>query len=199
MCSQATFTTAPSPAAPREREVVCFRLDGSQQMLVVAPTMVDMTAPGGGIQYNKAAKGNMDPSGEYYVWTANMGGDRLEAFLVRLPTHSADRGRTAQRHHAADGDDDGAVGGRHAHRLGDAQPTASDNTGVAGVQFRLDGSPIGPEDTSAPYSISWDSATASNGGHAMTAAARDAAGNMNSSAVTSPSPTVTAPSRPRSR
>ena len=54
---------------------------------------------------------------------------------------------------------------------------ASDNVGVVGVQFELDGAPLGAEITSAPYTMSWDSTTASNGGHSLTAIARDAAGN----------------------
>src|SRR5206468_3038368 len=55
----------------------------------------------------------------------------------------------------------------------------------AGVQFILDGTSLGAEDTSAPYSVSWDTTTASNGSHTLTARARDAAGNATtSSAVT---------------
>jgi hypothetical protein len=56
--------------------------------------------------------------------------------------------------------------------------TASDNVGVAGVQFRLDGANLGAEDSTAPYSTSWDSTQSSNGTHALTAVARDAAGNQ---------------------
>src|SRR2546430_9078253 len=37
---------------------------------------------------------------------------------------------------------------------------ASDNVGVAGVTFMVDGSSIAAEDTTSPYSINWDSATA---------------------------------------
>ena len=55
--------------------------------------------------------------------------------------------------------------------------TASDDVAVAGVQFRLDGIPLGPEDGSAPYSFSWNSALVPNGGHVLTAVARDAANN----------------------
>src|SRR5206468_3442482 len=63
--------------------------------------------------------------------------------------------------------------------------SASDNVGVAGVQFRLDGSNLGAEDTSSPYSVSWSTTAASNGSHTLTARARDAAGNATiSSAVT---------------
>ena len=59
--------------------------------------------------------------------------------------------------------------------------SASDNVGVAGVQFSIDGANFGAEDTSAPYSISWNTAAASNGSHAITAVARDAAGNRTTS------------------
>ena len=55
--------------------------------------------------------------------------------------------------------------------------TAADNTGVNGVQFLVDGNPIGAEDTTAPYGVQWDSRTVGNGGHTLTARARDAAGN----------------------
>src|SRR5205809_987113 len=65
--------------------------------------------------------------------------------------------------------------------------SASDNVGVAGVQFRLDGSNLGGEDTSSPYSVSWSTTAASNGSHTLTARARDAAGN----ATTSSTVTVT--------
>ncbi len=61
---------------------------------------------------------------------------------------------------------------------------ASDNIGVVGVQFLLDGVNLGAEDTTAPYTISWDTTAASNGFHTLTARARDAAGNTASTAVT---------------
>jgi hypothetical protein len=54
---------------------------------------------------------------------------------------------------------------------------ASNNSGVAGVQFKLDGVNLGGEDATAPYAISWDTATAQAGGHVLTATARDTAGN----------------------
>ena len=60
--------------------------------------------------------------------------------------------------------------------------TASDNQGVAGVQFQLDGVNGGAEDTTTPYSVSWDTTTASGGTHTLTAVARDAAGNQTTSA-----------------
>src|SRR2546426_519511 len=44
---------------------------------------------------------------------------------------------------------------------------------VAGVQFKLDGNNLGAEDTSAPYSVPWNTTTASNGPHTLTAVARE--------------------------
>jgi hypothetical protein len=54
---------------------------------------------------------------------------------------------------------------------------AVDDVAVAGVQFRLDGVALGAEDTSAPYSVSWNTTTAANGAHVLTAVARDTANN----------------------
>ena len=59
--------------------------------------------------------------------------------------------------------------------------TASDNVAVVGVRFRVDGVDIGAEDTTAPYSVSWDTTSVSNGNHVLTAVARDAAGNTQTS------------------
>jgi hypothetical protein len=73
---------------------------------------------------------------------------------------------------------------------------------VAGVQFLLDGAPLGPEDTAPPYSISWNTTGATNGAHTLSARARDAAGNLTTSAAvtvtvsndtTPPTVSITAP------
>jgi Ca2+-binding RTX toxin-like protein len=65
--------------------------------------------------------------------------------------------------------------------------------GVAGVQFKLDGANLGAEDTTSPYSITWNSTAATNGSHTATAVARDAAGNMTTSAGVSVTVNNTAP------
>jgi hypothetical protein len=56
--------------------------------------------------------------------------------------------------------------------------TASDNVSVAGVQFKVNGVNIGAEDTTAPYSVSWDTTTATPGSNTLTAVARDSAGQL---------------------
>ena len=58
----------------------------------------------------------------------------------------------------------------------------SDNVGVAGVQFYLDGALLGTEDITAPYSVSWNTTTATNASHTLLARASDAAGNITNSA-----------------
>ena len=71
---------------------------------------------------------------------------------------------------------------------------ASDNVGVAGVQFKLDGVNLGAEDPTAPYSVSWNTSSASNGAHTITAVARDVSGNSSISAAVSVTVSNTAPS-----
>src|SRR5207247_5967003 len=80
--------------------------------------------------------------------------------------------------------------------------SATDNVGVAGVQFKLDGANLGAEITTAPYTISWNTRTTTNGAHSLSAVARDAAGNTATAAagsvtvandLTPPTVSITAP------
>src|SRR5437879_3706479 len=63
--------------------------------------------------------------------------------------------------------------------------SGTDNVGVVGVQFKLDEVNLGAEDTTNTYSISWNSTLVANGTHTLTAVARDAAGNLTTSAPVS--------------
>ena len=60
---------------------------------------------------------------------------------------------------------------------------ASDDVAVAGVQFQLDGQALGAERTSTPYSVTWNTTTASNATHTLTAVARDTTGNSAQASV----------------
>ena len=77
--------------------------------------------------------------------------------------------------------------------------SASDNVGVAGVQFLVDGQPVGGQLTSAPYTFAWDTTTVADGSHTVQAVAVDAAGNTRTSdsvtvsVVNAPSVSVTSP------
>jgi len=55
--------------------------------------------------------------------------------------------------------------------------TATDNVGVLGVQFQLDGVSLGAEVATPPYAVAWNATTTADGAHVLTAVARDAAGN----------------------
>src|SRR5688500_5838488 len=69
-----------------------------------------------------------------------------------------------------------------APRVGnDVTASTADDTAHAGVQFFLDGTP-GTDVTSAPFTAPWNTNTATNGSHTLTAVARDAAGNRTTSA-----------------
>ena len=63
--------------------------------------------------------------------------------------------------------------------------TATDSVGVIGVQFRLDGLDFGPEVIAPPYTMLWNTAAGANGAHALTAVARDEAGNTATAAAVS--------------
>lgn len=76
-------------------EVVCFFADGATNpdgtldVLVVAQVLTDLDAAGGndvdGDDYEQTPKGNLDVTGRYFLWTTNLGGDRLDAVLVKVP------------------------------------------------------------------------------------------------------------------
>jgi glucose/arabinose dehydrogenase len=85
---------------------------------------------------------------------------------------------------------------------------AVDDTGVVGVQLKLDGVSLGPELKRAPYKLRWRTGFARVGTHTLTAIAHDAAGNTTASAPVRvtvfnpsrrPSGLLRAVGRPRSR
>jgi predicted 3-demethylubiquinone-9 3-methyltransferase (glyoxalase superfamily) len=53
---------------------------------------------------------------------------------------------------------------------------------MASVQFKLDGANLGALDTTAPYSVVWNTTTATQTSHTLTAVAKDLAGNTTTSA-----------------
>lgn len=63
--------------------------------------------------------------------------------------------------------------------------TASDTggSGLAGVQFKVDGQSIGAEDTTSPYSTLLNTTSLTNGVHQITATARDGTGNNTTASV----------------
>src|SRR6202035_2211453 len=96
-----------------------------------------------------------------------------------------------------------AIGATVSGNATTVSATAADNVGVVGVQFKLDGVNLGAEDTTTAYTQTWNTTTAVNGTHTLTAVARDAAGNIttstavtvtvNNTDTTAPTVSITAP------
>lgn len=61
------------------------------------------------------------------------------------------------------------------------EASASDNTSVVGVQFQVNGANVGTEVTTTPYRQTWPVKGLTSGSYALTAIARDAAGNRRTS------------------
>lgn len=76
--SSATTTTA-----TWANEIVCYRFDGAFKTLVVAPVMTDLSGLGNNT-YGKEPKGNLDITGQYFLWTSTAAG-RMDAYLVKVP------------------------------------------------------------------------------------------------------------------
>jgi len=114
-------------------------------------------------------------SGPYYLWITNNRQERSAAYALSGggDTTSPTVSITAP------------FSGSSVSGTVTVSADASDNVGVAGVQFKLDGANLDAEDMTSPYSISWDTTIISNGSHTLTATARDAAGNETTSSVVS--------------
>jgi hypothetical protein len=77
-------SSASATTATWANEIVCYRLDGSFKTLVVAPVMTDLSGLGSDT-YGKEPKGNLDITGQYFIWTSTAAG-RMDAYLVKVPT-----------------------------------------------------------------------------------------------------------------
>jgi hypothetical protein len=180
---------AQTPTAPYDDEIVCFMLDSStplqsEQVLVVAPIMTDANANGGNITcpgcsaYAKDPKGNIDPTGQYFFWTSNLGGARLDAFIVKIPSQlltgieTDPSTPTSPAITITSPTDNDTVSGTIVVTAAVLDPAS-----VVSVNFILDGS--GPDTTvsHAPYTITWDTNSTTPGIHTWTAIANYTSGN----------------------
>ncbi|MFZ1654365.1 MAG: Ig-like domain-containing protein [Candidatus Moraniibacteriota bacterium] len=72
--------------------------------------------------------------------------------------------------------------------------SCSDNVAVSSVQMLLDGSNLGSQDTTSPYSITWNTTGASNGSHTLSARCTDTSSNQTTSSTINVTVSNTAPS-----
>ena len=146
----------------------------------------------GSLNIQAPANRNLAPPGYYMLFLVNSSGVPSVAEFVRLPAAAEDlQPPTASITNPGPGQ---SVSGTIA-----VSANASDNVGVVGVQFKRNGVNLGAEDTTGPYSVSWNTTTVANGSYALTAVARDAAGNSTASSpitVTVANSDITLPSIP---
>lgn len=163
-----------------------FNMSQYINVLSVAPTPTS-----GGLNVTAPPNGNVAPPGHYLLFILNGNGPSVAKIvqLVAAPSPGDPTPPTVSVTAPASG---ATVSGAAVT----VSANATDNVGVAGVQFKLDGANLGAEDTTAPYSINWNSTAASNGPHTLTAVARDAAGNITTSAGTSVTVNNVVPSAP---
>ncbi|GAA3607846.1 LamG-like jellyroll fold domain-containing protein [Microlunatus ginsengisoli] len=169
------WSASTDDVAVTEYQVLRTGPDGSTTFAVVSPTtsLTDTNLPAGTYDYSVRAR---DLAGN---WSAYSPSRTLTVVIDMAPptvtVTSPISGATVS----------GAVS---------LTATAGDDVGIAGVQFRVDGTSVGAEDTSPPYAVSWSSAAAANGTHQITAVARDTAGKTTVSAIVSVSVANTGPS-----
>jgi hypothetical protein len=199
--------------APHANEIVCFLLGDTlslqaQEALVVAPVMTDLNATGGNATcpgceaYAKDPKGNIDPTGQYFFWVSNMGGSRMDAFIVQIPSQLLTGAAPVPPPPAVS--ITAPTAGTTVSNTVTLSANATDSVAIASVQYQLDGANLGAAAKAAPYSVSWDTSTTTAGSHVLVAVLQDSAGNtLKSSPVTvtvasvtptpapSPSPTPT--------
>lgn len=65
--------------------------------------------------------------------------------------------------------------------LSQVSASVTDNEAITSVQFLLDGAPLGSPLTAPPYSTLWNSSTAANGAHSLSASAQNSAGQTTTS------------------
>ena len=129
-----------------------------------------MSPVSGGYALTAPASANIAPPGYYMLFLVNSDGVPSMARMIRLDAGQADGGPPSVAVSAP-------AAGATVSGTTPVSANASDDIGVVGVQFTLDGANLGAEDTSAPYSVSWNTTAVGNGPHTLRAIARDAAGN----------------------
>ncbi len=138
------------------------------------PSVANRIAQPTGTSY---ADGGLAPGTYHYVVTAADGAGNVSA-----PSGQASGTATADTVPPSVSITAPAAGATVSGTI-DLRADAADDDAVASVQFKVDGTDVGAPDTSAPYSVPWDTRTASNGGRDITAMARDRAGNATTSGV----------------
>lgn len=131
----------------------------------------------GGLTVQAPASGNLAPPGYYMLSIVNSNGVPSVSRFIKLSAQSVSDSQPPSVTITSPVDEATVT------NTITVNATATDNVGVLGVQFKLDGLDLGVEDMSEPYSFSWNTATATNGRHTLSATARDQAGNSQTASI----------------
>jgi len=70
----------------RFNEITCFSPSNSNLVLVAAPVMTNWNSSDlGALAYKKNPNGCLDPTGEYFLYLSNLGNNRSDLVMVRIP------------------------------------------------------------------------------------------------------------------
>ena len=122
-------------------------VDSDQRSLEMPVSQVS-----GGVAFTTPTSLNAAPPGYYMLFLVNGQGVPSVARMIRIDT---DQGGPVDATPPTVSVSAPAAGATLTGTT-PVNATAADNVGVAGVQFTLDGANLGAEDTSAPYSVSWN-------------------------------------------
>ncbi len=164
-----TTLAVQSPDTANIASVSLIRLSSVTHTVNTDQRFIDLpfTRSGNTLTVQAPANSNIAPPGSYMLFINNGGGVPSVASIVQLG--GAPPPDTLAPTVAVTTPANGAT---IAGATVAVTAAASDNVGVASVQFLLDGAPLG-----APYMIAWNTTPLPNGPHTLSAQARDAAGN----------------------
>ena len=172
---------------PFSNQVYCYYLSASssstpKQAFVIAPTMIRDTATGGCAngngEYGNQPKGNIDPTGHYFIWSANLDTtNNCQVFIVKIPTGST--GLTPPPAPSTSPPQVSITNPPNAATVFGtvaAKANVSADVQIANVTWEIDGQQVASTDT-APYTYNLNTDNLAMGTHTLTAVATDIAGN----------------------
>ncbi|HEX7793571.1 MAG TPA: LamG-like jellyroll fold domain-containing protein, partial [Vicinamibacterales bacterium] len=187
-----TTMNVQTPDAANIASVSFVRLPSVTHTHNMSSRFVDLTFTrnSGSLGVTSPANANVAPPGYYMLFLVNSSGVPSVATMVKLGGTTPVDTQPPSVSMTVPSNGDTLFG------TVNVSANASDNVGVTSLQFLLDGNPLSAALTSAPYTMTWDTTTASNTTHTLSARALDAAGNaataMAISVIVSNSPTATA-------
>ena len=173
-------STLRTVAKPFSDKVFCYTLDAAtpaaqKKALVVAPIMSGSGNTGcGSTAYDNSPKGNIDPTGHYFIWSANLDSNtNCQVFIVKIPASQFPYSTSTvnpPQVSITNPPNAATVFGTIA-----AKASVSSVDAISNVTWAVDGQTVDSAST-APYTYDLNTSTLSMGSHTLTAVATDVAG-----------------------